>query len=351
VPFPPPSRGRSGPRRRTLLVGAFALAGCSAPESDTEKADRGPSAAGLARARAARDSASLVTRYDAVIAALPELAERLAPLRAEVALQVKAFGGKVPPVGGPGSSPAPTASSAPPVPADVPGALAELAARERLLTDRRTKALLKLPGESARLMASVAAAGAAHAYLLAQGQKQAQPQAEAEAQTDGKSGEEPSRAEATSRADTRSVLAALQAALAAEHAAVYGYGVVGGRIGAGRQSEARAAYDAHRARRDELERTVQDLGGRPVAAGAAYALPFAVSGPADAVRLAAELEDRIAGVYSDLVRAAEGDRRAAAAVALRDAAVRAVRWRGSGVAFPGLAERAAATPAAPTPHT
>jgi hypothetical protein len=58
------------------------------------------------------------------------------------------------------------------------------------------------------------------------------------------------------------------------------------------------------------------------------------------VRLAAELEDRVAGVYSDLVRAVDGDRRAAAAGALREAAVRAVRWRGGSVAFPGLAERA-----------
>ncbi|MGC3005519.1 DUF4439 domain-containing protein, partial [Streptomyces sp. G35A] len=47
-------------------------------------------------------------------------------------------------------------------------------------------------------------------------------------------------------------LRALQAALAAEHAAVYGYGVVGGRIGKDRRAEARAAYDAHRARRDAL---------------------------------------------------------------------------------------------------
>ena len=58
-------------------------------------------------------------------------------------------------------------------------------------------------------------------------------------------------------------------------------------------------------------------------------------------RLAAELEDRIAGVYADLVRATEGERRGAAADALREAAVRAVRWRGGSVAFPGLAERAA----------
>ncbi|MGW8358072.1 ferritin-like domain-containing protein [Streptomyces wedmorensis] len=134
-------------------------------------------------------------------------------------------------------------------------------------------------------------------------------------------------------------LDAAQAALAAEHAAVYGYGVVGGRIGTERRPEARAAYEAHRARRDALRRTVRDLGGTPVAAEAAYALPFPVADPAGAVRLAAVLEDRVAGVYSDLVRAAEGPMRREAAAALREAAVRAVRWRGSDVTFPGLAER------------
>ncbi|MEU2119230.1 ferritin-like domain-containing protein [Streptomyces sp. NPDC016459] len=137
-----------------------------------------------------------------------------------------------------------------------------------------------------------------------------------------------------------SALDATQSALAAEHAAVYGYGVVGGRIGAERRAEATTAYEAHRARRDALRRTVRDLGGAPVAAEAAYALPFPVADPAGAVRLAAVLEDRAAGVYSDLVRAAEGPQRREAAAALREAAVRAVRWRGSDVTFPGLAERA-----------
>ncbi|MFF8596836.1 ferritin-like domain-containing protein [Streptomyces sp. NPDC015220] len=145
-------------------------------------------------------------------------------------------------------------------------------------------------------------------------------------------------------------LKALQAALAAEHAAVYGYGVVGGRIRPGRRAEARTAYDAHRARRDALVRRVRDLGGRPVAAAPAYALPFPVPDSAAAVRFAAELEDRVAGVYSDLVRASSGERRREAAGALREAAVRAVRWRGRSVAFPGLAERAGAGPSeAPTP--
>ncbi|ARP72619.1 DUF4439 domain-containing protein [Streptomyces pluripotens] len=143
--------------------------------------------------------------------------------------------------------------------------------------------------------------------------------------------------------ETRSAeLTALQAALAAEHAAVYGYGVVGGQIGERRRNEARAAYDAHRVRRDALVREVRDLGGRPVAASAAYALPFPVADGDAAVRLAARLEDRVAAVYSDLVRATAGERRASAAEALREAAVRAARWSGESVAFPGLAERSGA---------
>ncbi|NBM20574.1 ferritin-like domain-containing protein [Streptomyces sp. GC420] len=143
-------------------------------------------------------------------------------------------------------------------------------------------------------------------------------------------------------------LTAVQAALRAEHAAVYGYGVVGGRIDADRRDQAREAYDAHRARRDALQRTVRDLGGEPEASAAAYALPFPVPDSAAAVRLAAELEDRVAAVYADLVRASRGERRRDAAGALREAAVRAVRWRGESVAFPGLPERASASPSPST---
>ncbi|WP_129306257.1 ferritin-like domain-containing protein [Streptomyces sp. L2] len=148
-------------------------------------------------------------------------------------------------------------------------------------------------------------------------------------------------------------LTALQAALAAEHAAVYGYGVVGGQIADGRRAEARSAYDAHRARRDALVREVRDLGGRPVAASAAYALPFPVRDPSAAVQLAARLEERVADVYSDLVRATTGARRGTAAAALREAAVRAVRWSGESVAFPGLAEHGdeTAAPAGPPVST
>jgi hypothetical protein len=132
------------------------------------------------------------------------------------------------------------------------------------------------------------------------------------------------------------VLAATQAALAAEHAAVYGYGVVGGLVGEERGGDASEALAAHRARRDALERVVRRLDATPVAAAAAYELPFAVAGGADAERLAAELETRLAGAYADLVLVTAGQERRSAAAALREAAVRAARWSGASVAFPGL---------------
>ncbi|MFI9205883.1 ferritin-like domain-containing protein [Streptomyces sp. NPDC053048] len=135
-------------------------------------------------------------------------------------------------------------------------------------------------------------------------------------------------------------VAAAQAALAAEHAAVYGYGVVGGRVEEDRAAEAREAYQAHRARRDVMIRAVRDLGAEPEAAAAAYTLPFPVTDGASAVRLAAELERRLSAVYADLVRASTGALRGEAATGLREAAVRAVRWSGGSVAFPGLGERA-----------
>lgn len=52
--------------------------------------------------------------------------------------------------------------------------------------------------------------------------------------------------------DRAGTLTAVQAALAAEHAVVYGYGVVGGRVGEAREHEASAAHAAHRADRKSV---------------------------------------------------------------------------------------------------
>jgi hypothetical protein len=50
-------------------------------------------------------------------------------------------------------------------------ALRDLAAAELAFADERTRALVEVPGELARLLASVAAAGAAHAFLLTKAAK------------------------------------------------------------------------------------------------------------------------------------------------------------------------------------
>ncbi|MEU8793871.1 hypothetical protein [Streptomyces sp. NPDC048643] len=202
MPFPLSSRTPSGPRRRTLLAaaaGTFALAGCSAaePSGDTTGGSR-PSAADRARARAARDSTTLAGRYTAVIAAHPDLEKKLAPMRADVVGHARAFGaGSAGPSAAPSASASTSASTsasgtasppAPGSPASSPSgsasasassdvaaqpkdALSELATAELALADERTQALVELPGELARLLASVAAAGAAHAFLLTEAAK------------------------------------------------------------------------------------------------------------------------------------------------------------------------------------
>ncbi|WP_338895807.1 hypothetical protein WBG99_08880 [Streptomyces sp. TG1A-60] len=176
--FTVPSRTPSGPRRRSLLVGAAGaglLLGCSAGGEGSDASGGDPSVLEKARARVARDSRELVERYDAVIAAHPDLAALLTPLRAEVVRHARAFGSgmgastgtaSASPSGPPSASPSPS-----PVPDDPKAALAELAAAERKLADKRAEALLGVPGEMARLMASVAAAGAGHAYVLTEGAK------------------------------------------------------------------------------------------------------------------------------------------------------------------------------------
>ncbi|MEU5977371.1 hypothetical protein [Streptomyces sp. NPDC047315] len=165
--------GRTGTtRRRALLVtGAVAgsaaagvLSGCSGERSEpgARSSARGvqgaPEGAGATEAalrkRLAAGSGALRDHYDAVIAAHPALAAKLTALRTSVAAHVAALGG--------------TAKSAGshPVPTEPAAALKELAAAERRTSDALAAALGGARPELARLLASVAAAGAAHAYLL-----------------------------------------------------------------------------------------------------------------------------------------------------------------------------------------
>jgi Domain of unknown function (DUF4439) len=129
---------------------------------------------------------------------------------------------------------------------------------------------------------------------------------------------------------------ALQAALAAEHAAVYGYGVAGAHLSGARRRAAAQDWQIHQASRDALTAMIAALGAQPVAAAAAYRLPFPVSTGRAAVMLAAFLEDRVATAYLGVVALSEARLRMFGARALESAALRAAGWRGRTLAFPGL---------------
>ena len=98
-------------------------------------------------------------------------------------------------------------------------------------------------------------------------------------------------------------LAALQAALSAEHATIYGYGIAGARLSGKDQQYATAALEAHMLVRDRLTAVITAIPATPVAARAAYQLPFAVHGPTGARTLAAHLEQGCAGADWDLIAA------------------------------------------------
>ncbi|HEY3682301.1 MAG TPA: ferritin-like domain-containing protein [Streptosporangiaceae bacterium] len=129
---------------------------------------------------------------------------------------------------------------------------------------------------------------------------------------------------------------ALQTALAAEHAAVYGYGVVGAHGGDAYARAANRDWNVHRDHRDQLIALLQQRHAQPVGSRAGYALPFNVSDPKSAARLAAHLEDGVAAAYLQVVAVTDTKLRSFGARMLRDATLRGARWGGSTAAFPGM---------------
>ena len=85
-------------------------------------------------------------------------------------------------------------------------------------------------------------------------------------------------------------LPALESGLAIEDQIIYGYGVLGAHLPESLQPQLTSVWDAHRTRRDELAKLIRSLGGQAAGPLPAYRLPFAVTDPASARRLAARLE-------------------------------------------------------------
>lgn len=140
--------------------------------------------------------------------------------------------------------------------------------------------------------------------------------------------------------EAQNELAALQAALAGEHAAMWGYGVLGPRLPSEQASWARRSYESHRELRNRMEELIRERKANPEPARAAYELPFPVDGPAAARRLARHLEQGCAAVYADLVAAtSDPGLRVFAADRLVECTRRGLDYGADPVAFPGLPER------------
>ncbi|WP_243723036.1 ferritin-like domain-containing protein [Actinomadura sp. 7K507] len=207
-----------------------------------------------------------------------------------------------------GAIPAPSAT---PVP-DGNKAFAALRDAEDRAAKARTADAAKADPGLAQLLASIGACEAGHAMM---------------------SSGEPPPVRSESGAET------VQKALAAEHAAVYGYGVLGARLRGSLRQTAKAVWDAHRAQRDAL---VSLLSGTPVVAAAAYELPVEVTSARSAARLAAALEDDLVPAYVALAGLSSPDLRAFAADSAQRALARSAGWRSKAGApapegaFPGL---------------
>jgi hypothetical protein len=137
-------------------------------------------------------------------------------------------------------------------------------------------------------------------------------------------------------------LEALQQTLAGEHAAVYVYGVLGGRVSGSRSPDLAtrlaAGYTTHRGRRDQLTAMVRAAGAEPVAAEVSYELPNAAGTAGQLEAAARVLEQRCAEAYAQAVGSTSREARRWAVTALADAAVRQLGFGARPEAFPGVGE-------------
>lgn len=136
---------------------------------------------------------------------------------------------------------------------------------------------------------------------------------------------------------SRGSVAALQAALAAEQAASYGYGIVGAHLTGAPFRVASADCVVHERARDVLTRLITSRGATPQPAAVAYQLPTGVASAADAAKLAVDLELEVVASYVDLAGVPDPRLRTLAATSMQSAWARAARWGAKSRPFPGLA--------------
>ncbi|MEZ0342755.1 ferritin-like domain-containing protein [Mycobacterium sp. pV006] len=138
---------------------------------------------------------------------------------------------------------------------------------------------------------------------------------------------------------------ALYDAVAAEHAAIYGYGMVSARSEPEINYLVADAMVEHRRRREEAIALLDERGVAAPLPAAGYRLPIDVDDPAAAAELAVRMEEDAATAWRAVVEQATDETlRALAVAAMIDTAVSAARWRAVGEitpvseAFPGGTE-------------
>ncbi len=128
-------------------------------------------------------------------------------------------------------------------------------------------------------------------------------------------------------------LALWQQTLAAEHAAIWGFGLVGATPPLA--APAAAALDVHRTRRTRCSDAVVALGGTPVPSAPAYDIDKPES-PRRGRELATDLEEACSVAYAALAGASQRATRLQGAGWLRESSIAIWGWSDTVPALPGL---------------
>lgn len=149
---------RQGLTAAAVLLGAGVLAACSSGDGSTTTATAAPTAANPL-APTLTDEAALIALYDQSIAALPDLAKFLQPIRDQHAEHLSALGGSAE------QQASATASST--LAADPTAAIATLIEAERSASKQRIDASLDATdAQTVRTLVYIAASEAAHVPAL-----------------------------------------------------------------------------------------------------------------------------------------------------------------------------------------
>lgn len=117
-------------------------------------------------------------------------------------------------------------------------------------------------------------------------------------------------------------------AVATEHAAIYGYGVVSARVMPDQNDLVSEAVAQHRNRREAALSLLKERSVTAPLPAAGYQLPFPVTGPIGAGKLAVQMESDCAVAWRAVMEQSDSEQdRSFALTALTQCAIMAAKWR------------------------